>query len=267
MKQPLIRIYFLLLSVIFIALISNCSTANAQAYKYNKHWYIGPHAGAASFFGDLSIYDFDPVKKLTKESDFAYGILVGKGINHFLDIQLSWTKGKMKGSNPELDMYFNNSFSEISIGPELILSELIWPGHRSHFNLNLKAAAGLIKYRSIKYRLSDDTFLSSEGFTPLHENSGSARTSMVFSSGVGLSYHINKHWALRGDFSIRLQNKDLLDVHIGSTDVSDRYSYTSFGFVYVFSPTDKQGIRDLECPGDYRPVKKRKSKKNNKFTF
>lgn len=258
---------FPILSAMLIVLFSGWSSGYAQDYSIGKQWYIGPHIGAVSFFGDLSVHDYNPGQKLTEESGPGYGIMAGKGITRYLDVQLSWTKGKMKGSNPGLDMKFNNSFSEISLGPEIIVSELIWPGHISRLNFTVSMAAGVIQYRSIKYRISDGAYISSEGLTPRHENSGSARTSMVIPVGIGLNYRLNYHWTLRTDFDLRLQNKDLLDAHIGSTGISDRYVYSSIGIVYVFAPADKPGIRALECPGDYRPEKKRNSRKNRRFSF
>lgn len=267
MKIPY-QLYHLRSVLVILILIVSCGiSGSAQEYSSRKHWYAGPHIGVISFFGDLSVYDLNPGRKLTDESKPAWGILAGKGLNHFLDIQLSWTKGNMKGSNQGLDMNFTNSFYEIYIGPEIILSRLIWPGHRSRLELNMKSAIGFIQYRSIKYKLSDGTYLSSEGFTPERKNSGSAKTSLVIPAGIGLSYRVNHNFVLRSDFSFRLHNKDLLDSQEGSTGVSDRYSYASFGIVYVFSPADKTGMSAMECPGEFRPARKKKSWKKNKFSF
>jgi len=261
MKKPINHTHIYILLLTLFMLVDFSSEVKAQIYNPGKHWYVGPHLGLVSFFGDLSIHDFNPVRKITDESKFGWGFLVGKGINPFLDAQFSFTKGGMKGSNPDADMKFNNSFTEMTLGPEINISQIIWPNRISRFNLTAKAAVGMIQYRSIKNRLSDGAYLSSVGLTPDRENTGTAGSSLIFPVGFGLNYRLNFHWTMTSNFALRLHNKDMLDVQVGSTGISDRYSYGSLGIVYVFAPADKPGIKAMECPGDYLPAKKRRTRK------
>lgn len=239
---------FALILLAVMALTMVVKPVKAQIYNPRDFWYIGPQIGMVSFFGDLSVYDFDPVMKLTDESGFAWSILGGKAITKTLDARMFYTRGRMKGANPGLDMVFNNKFNEFSMGASLSLNRLIWRNSRSRFNLTANAAAGIIHYRSIKYRLSDGSYLSSEGYNQQEESSGPAKSSIVFPIGMGLGYRLNNHLTLSADVSFRLYNKDVLDSQVGSTGISDRYSYISIGLFYIFNPDKIQTNESFECP-------------------
>lgn len=237
--------------MVILTFYAGINTALSQSYKIREQWYLGPQLSVVSFFGDLSVHDFNPVRKLTEESDFGVGMQIGKSLNKQLDLRITYNFGNMKGSNPEMDMYFSNKFNEISFDLAFSLSRLIWPGTTSRFNFTLTAGLGLIQYRAIKYKLSDNTYLSSEGYNSLKEPEGEASLAMVFPVGAGLNYTINSNWILTSNFAFRLHNKDLLDSQIGNTEIDDRYSITSFGIIYVFNPVKLRPWYSIECPTDF----------------
>ena len=98
-----------------------------QIYGVRDHWYIGPQIGLVSFFGDLSVHDFDPARKISDESDLGLGFIVGKSVNRLMDVRVNYLHGKMKGSNPGVDMYFKSNFDELGLGLTISLSRLILP--------------------------------------------------------------------------------------------------------------------------------------------
>ncbi|MBK9359462.1 MAG: hypothetical protein IPN08_19165 [Bacteroidales bacterium] len=234
-----------------ILILAMVHPAFAQPYRIREQWYIGAKVGMVSFFGDLSIHDFDPVSKFTDESDLAWGILAGKSLNRIFDLKVSLISGAMKGSNPSMDMYFSNRFSEISTGTSIDITRLIWPQTVSRFHVTAELAFGGITYRSIKYRQSDDTYLSSVGYTSSREVTGSAKTAIVFPMGIGAGYRVSNHWVISAELLYRLHNTDLLDSQVGSTGISDRYSYTSIGLIYILFPVNQNRIKADECPRWY----------------
>lgn len=239
------------LLTLLLVLFVTTQPVYSQVYGIRDSWNYGLKIGLASFFGDLSVHDFNPIRKITDESDFTIGFQIGKSLNASIDLKITYQHGNMKGSNPEMDMYFTNKFNEIALESAVSLSRIVWPETRSRFNLTLNAGLGLIQYRSIKYKLSDNSYLSSEGYNPQKEPEGDASLAMVFPVGAGLNYTINSHWIISGDFAFRLHNKDLLDSQIGETDIDDRYSIISIGIIYVVNPVKIRLRRSMNCPDDF----------------
>ncbi|MBK6962709.1 MAG: hypothetical protein IPH20_01945 [Bacteroidales bacterium] len=213
---------------------------NAQTYKMRENWYFGSQLSIVSFFGDLSVHDFDPVRKLTEESDLAWGFLAGKSINRLIDTRIYYNHGHMRGSNAGLDMYFSNDFNEFCLGTTLNLSRLIKPASNSRLTIAASAGLGLNFYRSIKYSITDGSYLSSEGFSQEKNPVGEASSALVVPLGLELNYHPGKNWMYLLGFSFRMHNQDLLDSHIGSTGISDRYSLLSIGCSYIVNPKKKK---------------------------
>ncbi len=225
--------------IIFIfSLVSG--QAMGQPFRMRGNWYLGSQFSIVSFFGDLSVHDFNPARKLTEESDFAWGLMAGKSINRLIGARIYYNNGHMRGSNQDLDMYFSNDFNEYSIGATINLSHWIKPQKDPKFDLIASSGFGLIYYRSIKYRISDGSFLSSEGYTSEKNPSGKASSALVIPVGLELNYIPGNNWMFFIGFSFRLHNQDLLDSHIGSTGIGDRYSVISIGCSYILNPIKKK---------------------------
>lgn len=155
--------------ILIIALLLGTSAGNvfSQNYRFKENWYIGPQVNVVSFFGDLSVHDFNPARKLNAESDFAWGITAGKSVNKYLDIRITANQGNMRGSNPDINMYFTNTFFESNLEVVVSVTRLINPKKKPEFDVRLISGAGFISYRSIKYNLPDNLFISSLGYSAL----------------------------------------------------------------------------------------------------
>lgn len=233
-------------SAVILVLLTFFAFANkvaGQIYDIRDHWYIGPQIGLVSFFGDLSVHDFDLARKISDESDLGLGLIVGKSVNRLIDARVNYLHGKMKGSNPGLDMSFKNNFDEIGFGLTISLSRLILPYKVTKLDLVATAGIGYINSRSIKYRLSNGTYLSSEGYTIEKQPVIIASSSLTIPLGVELNYRFSKNWVASGGFSFRLYNEDLLDSHIGITGINDRYSVAYFGLYHIINPIQKKAYR------------------------
>lgn len=230
--------------LVLLTFFVSANKVAGQIYDIRDHWYLGPQIGLVSFFGDLSVHDFDPVRKLTEESDFGFGFMSGKSINRLMDARINYIHGNMKGSNPGLDMNFKSNFDEISFGLTISMRRLFQPFKISKLDLVATAGIGYINYRSIKYRLSDGTYLSSEGYTKEKQPVGKASSSLTIPIGFELNYRLSQNWLASGGFSFRLYNQDLLDSQVGSTGINDRYSVASFGLSYIIKPLKKMAYRN-----------------------
>ncbi len=240
------------LIMVILSFYFGSNNAISQVYNIRDHWYLGPQISVVSFFGDLSVHDFDPVRKFTDESDFGLGIMMGKSITRLIDMRVNYCRGKMRGSNPGLDMYFKNHFNEINLEAVINLSNLLWPYNKSRFKVTANTGIGYVNYRSIKYSISTGTYLSSEGYSQEMKPLGKAGSSLSIPVGFELDYYLGRNWMISGGFSFRLRNEDLLDSQTGSTGISDRYSLTSAGFSYIINPIkDKTRINPARCPDDF----------------
>lgn len=236
----------------FLAFNVSTNVVMSQNNSIEDHWYIGPKISMVSYFGDLSVHDFNPIKKVSDESDFSWGGLIGKSVNRFVDLRASYNQGNMRGSNPGLDMYFKTIFNEINLEATIDLSRLSKPSKSNRFNLLATAGIGYLHFRSIKNRISDGSYLSSEGYTTQGKPSGKAGSSLIIPIGLELNYQPAKKWTVMLGFSFRLHSQDLLDSHIGSTGISDRYSMTSLGISYILNPVSKNSRQKVSgVPDNY----------------
>lgn len=208
----------------------------AQNYRFKENWYLGPQVNVVSFFGDLSVHDFNPARKLNAESDFAWGVVAGKSVNKFLDIRITANQGNMRGSNPDINMYFNNTFFESNLELVVSVTRLFKPKKKPEFEVRVLAGAGYISYRAIKYDLTDNSYISSVGYSVLRKPDGRRGHGFSVPVGLELDYYAGLNWALRTSFAFRIHSYDLLDAHIGSTGISDRYTIFSLGVVRIFNP-------------------------------
>lgn len=243
--KKLFLVSFAALQLLWLA---SAVSASARPYRIGEQWFFGMKAGAMSFFGDLSTYDFNPAGKFRHESDFGLGLEAGKSISRLFDVHLNFSRGRMKGANPGMNMYFINSFNELSVATSVQLTELLRPRSGSAFFVTADIALGIIQFRSIKSSISDHSFLSSVGYTPGGERSGKAGTSFIVPTGIGAGYHIDDNWTISAEILYRFQNTDLLDSHIGNTGIDDRYTFTALGLTYYIRPVADRGRRGTECP-------------------
>ncbi|KAF5070174.1 hypothetical protein DSECCO2_225040 [anaerobic digester metagenome] len=223
--------------------------ARAQLfYDFQRGWYLGATAGIASYFGDLSLFDLDPVNKIRHESRFVAGLTAGKSLNQWTDLEVNFYHGGLKGSNQNNDLVFTGNFTELTLNGHISLSRIISKQANQRFQIYLSLGAGSIFYRSSKSRISDKTFVSSVGINPSGNKEGSPGIAAVFPAGILLSFDLNKSLVIRSRFAFRMPDDDLLDAHSGSTGINDRYSLATIGFIYRLSPVRPDKSGPLPCP-------------------
>lgn len=217
-------------------------------YDFQSGWYLGANAGIASYFGDLSFYDLDPVNKIRHESRFVAGLTAGKSLNQWIDLEMNFDHGGMKGSNQNNDLSFTGNFTELTLNGIISLSRIISNQAYQRFQVCLSLGAGSIFYRSTKSRISDNTYVYSVGRNSSGDKKGSPGITAVFPAGILLSFDLNKSLVIRSRFAFRMPDDDLLDAHAGSTGINDRYSFAIIGFIYRLPPVRPDKSGPLPCP-------------------
>jgi hypothetical protein len=243
-----------IIAMCFILFLS--TGVNAQLYSFSERWYIGAGGGMVSFFGDLSTKDYNPVWKTQTESDLGIAFDAGKEISPVLGISASFTLGKMKGNNPDLNYYFNNKFNEIQLFINLSLKQVIQPLSNSPFDFYLSAGGGYLNYNTIRRQMDNGNIVTDDGI-PSPAYSGSTRSALFASTGPGISYSINEKWKLITNLIFRFTDSDLLDSYTGSTGISDRYSMLMVGFRYTPGFSGSGSNRQIRCTEEYKKFKRR----------
>lgn len=217
-------------------------------YDFQSGWYLGANAGIASYFGDISFYDLDPVNKIRHESRFVSGLTAGKSLNQWIDLEMNFYHGGLSGSNHNNDLYFTGNFTEMTLNGHISLSRIILNQANQRFQVHLSIGAGSIFFRSSKSRISDNTYVSSVGLNSSGNKEGSPGIATVFPAGILLSFDLNKSLVIRSRFAFRMPDDDLLDAHAGSTGINDRYSFATIGFIYRLPSVRHDKSGPLPCP-------------------
>lgn len=196
------------------------------------NWSFNLNGGMTSFYGDLSIYDGDFMKKLSKESGAAFGAI---GVKHFLENKFGFggqiLYGQLGGEN--VNSYFEASILEYNLHIRMDLKNLIFPYNR---NLKLGATgyAGIGQFLFNSKRYHKDP---ADGEIP-RENTGVPE--FVYFFGFGGYYDITDRFSITVDMALRQAQNDALDVKRDNVNF-DYYTYMSLGVTYKVKSLFKSG--------------------------
>ena len=122
------------LILFFLIIIISPLILEAQYHRPNKKggirygWSVNFNIGVTSFFGDLSVFDFDFVKKLSEESGLGVGIIFAKEISPVISFNTQLLYGRLKGTKESSNCYFRGSIIEGSFNGQINISQIIFPG-------------------------------------------------------------------------------------------------------------------------------------------
>lgn len=220
---------------------------------------VGLNVGAVSYFGDLSIYDFEPLNKLRFESGIAADLFISKQINQFLILKTNFGSGNTKSNRPDINTSFYNRFSQVNINLSFSLKELIFPYSPIAIDFGVQAGYGVILFRAVSYNPINMNIINIEGLNQNKKNTGKSQLTSGFSSGYYFSYSLNDQLLLNHNLSFILLNTDKFDATVGSTGIHDRVMYTNFGIAYRITPSNYVRNRDT-CPsfGEWNKFRRRK---------
>ncbi len=236
MNSKVYKNLYFRLSIILIALAFS-PNLYSQIYSLDKGWLAGIHGGAVSFYGDLSLHDWNPGKKLSEESKLGNGLFIGKQINRVFTLKAKYLNGSMKGSNSALGYSFKSDFKEYSIVSETSLLDLITQKNDSRFKYLLLLGGGFMNAKPVRYTSFNDT---KEVAPELKET--------VLTAGLGVDYKLSRSLFLGVQADLHSTWSDKLDVYEGTATMKDDYySYLSLNITYIFNPTGRSFAEAMPC--------------------
>lgn len=209
-------------------------------------WAINANLGVSSFFGDLSTFDTEISKKLTKESGPAYGLIATKYFfSDKIGISGQLLFGSLKGANSTNNISFEATFAEYNLHARFNLINIFSPYNMSKIGLELFGGLGQFKFKTTQWDRSKE-----ELEVNIHDT---GTPEFVYFFGTGMFYKVSEKIRITADFSMRQAQNDKLD-DLTKNDNNDYYSYVSIGFtyyIYSFKKTSVYSGRGSSTRGRY----------------
>ena len=239
------RLAFTMIFAIFLQM----GGIRAQTSSFLKNnWVVGISPGVASYFGDLSLYDFNPVNKVIHESGPTIGFNAGKKLKNILEFGLTATFGKTSAQRTAADIEFINRFNEFGIYSALSIADIVKPKRLSRFDYGLMANYSITQWRSVSYKISDQSILFSHGLDAEGKKSGKGKSTNHFGAGYYVAYALDSRFTIRLSQTMQFLNTDEFDSYVGTTNINDRLLLSGIGLIFTIRPEGKAGNDFEECP-------------------
>lgn len=235
----------------FMLQIFSSKHLSAQKSKSGNNITAGISVGPASFFGDLSENDYNPVKKLRKDSGPMFELYLGKRFNLFIELDLSLSSGRTVGEKQDANAKFLGKFNIFSVSTAVSMAELLFSDRATDLDYGIVAGASLAQFRSVSYQMSNDMLLTSNGLDEDGKKSGDVNSGTNLTLGYYVLYPLNPKWALQLRQTFEFLTTDNFDSFIGSTGISDRLLLTRLGIKYTIGPTITRKKINVLYPGTY----------------
>lgn len=243
------KIYtFLLAAVLVLPLLSSAQYwGTKKKYKFDlfDRWAFNVNFGKSSFYGDVSIYDDNFSEKLSKESDWAYGLIVRKEINPVISIGPQVLFAKLKGENST--SYFEGDIIEYNVNATINVMNLLLPSNDAKFYLLGMVGVGQFLFSSKK--IVTNTGAQQE----VTENTGIPE--FVYMFGAEGAFRLTDNIDLMAGMVLRQARNDKIDVTTNKDDW-DYYSYLLAGITYTLKTKETTSRNFKKIRGRY-PMKKR----------
>lgn len=197
------------------------SWGGAEKNRFGDLWSVNINTGLTSYYGDLSIYDKDPVNKLSRESGLGLGIQVSKYFGSAFDLSGQLLFGKIKGHKDELS--FRTKLFEYSLQARVDFVNLFSEKKNHRFHFNGYVGVGHFLFDSNMWEYEGDGDNPSEEVTSVPE--------LVAYLGGGFYYMLSDNIAITTDLALRRSKNDKLDNYTKGNDY-DYYTYLSVGITY-----------------------------------
>jgi len=218
-KAKYIILLFLLLAFLSSDLYSQ-QWGGKRKPGFWDDWSANLNFGQTSFYGDISIYDDNIGKKLTKESGPAISIIGTKHIDNRFGVSGQILYGKLKGETTRAS--FEATITEYNLQGSVNMVNLFFPYNNSKMFFSGYAGVGQFLFNS-EYQLFDE---SEENVI---EDTGVPE--FVYFFGFGASYEVNDRMLITGDMAIRQAQNDAIDTQRTNNNF-DYYTYINIGLTY-----------------------------------
>ncbi|MBN2173637.1 MAG: hypothetical protein JW731_05880 [Bacteroidales bacterium] len=186
-------------------------------------WSINVSQGLTSYFGDLSIYDDNPIKKILYESGPATAATLTKMFPIFgVSGQLLY--GNLNGKNNN-DISFNARFLEYNLHGRIDFLKIFDKQNRLNFGFIGYAGVGQFIFKATRN-------IYEEGQQKSYVNN-TGTPEFVFFLGTDIFYKINPRLDITADLALRQSQNDKLDNLVKNNNF-DYYTFLSMGVSYYF---------------------------------
>lgn len=243
--DKIIRNFFPTIIVLFLFLYGSNRTFGQSSQDY--HWYANVNAGLTQMYGDIS-NSSNPFTKLSDETEFGYGVRVGKLISPVFFGHFQFVNAKFKGYRDATDLKFNTDLMEFQLGTTINLLNLFGKNRNRVVNLYGLLGVSFVSFRSQASLISTGEIVNGFGYEDNGMGEKSSReTSFAIPLGLGIDFRLAPRWYLNLETGFRVAFSDKLDgVEKGSSD--DPYYYTSLGVSYNFKSRKAKEPEQLPPP-------------------
>lgn len=224
-----------ILVLLFFILVFTLKNQAQIEYQLNKSrneqsWFVGINAGFSIYYGNLGVYNRDPILKLRKESKFAYGLFAGKSFNNIWGAKVYYNLGGLKAQNNELQLVYDAKIS--NYGAQLVVQFSTLIGGMEYipdFAIYGIAGAGMVNSKPILSTIANEDDPSQ----PIDSlNYLTSVSSITFDLGLGASYVIFNQFDINAEIIYHRSMTDELDLYVENG--KDQFVNISLGVIYRF---------------------------------
>ncbi len=240
----------LLLFLVWMFIFSG-NHASAQS-SLDYQWYLNANGGLTQMYGDLS-NSSDPIGKLSDETDFGYGLRLGKFISPVFSAHFQFLNARFKGFKETSDLQFTSEVLEMQLGTTINFLNLFGENRNRTVNLYGLLGVSSLAFRSQATKISTGEIVDGYGYEDRGTGKKASReTSFAFPLGLGLDFRLSQRFYVNLETGYRMTMSDQLDGQVKGT-ANDMYYYSSLGLSYNFRarkskeppPPPPQPVEDL----------------------
>lgn len=237
------RFKILAVKSLILKLVLLIGISQSEAQVFTPKWSAGMHSGMLFFYGDIKTNEFLPSVSGFNELRLGTGIQTTYQLNPMFALRGSILAGKLAGAKPETDEYFTANILDYTIQAMFSMNGIFFYDYDiTPLDVYALIGYGLVDFRTIKRKISDDSFIKAYGYNSDGSKSDRKTRELVIPVGVILQSNLDNLFNLSNYF---LSNMDLtlefvlhnvktnkLDADLSVREVRDKYSYLALGLVY-----------------------------------
>lgn len=231
---------------VFLAILLILKTTNISAQVFTPKWSTGIHSGMLIFYGDIKTREFLPSVSGFNELRFGVGIHANYHFNPMFAMRGSVIAGKLAGAKPEADEYFEANILDYTLQAMINMNGIFFYDYDvTPFDVYAIVGYGMVDFRTIKRKLSDDSFVRAFGYNADGSKSDRKTREMVIPVGIMLQSNVDNLLNLNNyilsnidltlEFVLHNANTNKLDADLTVREVRDKYSYLALGLVYYLN--------------------------------
>lgn len=228
--------------------ISETNTLSPLKQKKNKEIQFGLHSGVVLLWGDGSDKFSNPLAKYldSYERGYFYSLSAAYRHRHCLASEFKIGFGNSQGIrtfhgvNTSPHLRFENNFFDIELVGVFYPLQLILGENFRFADPYVFAGIGLSSYRSVQYKLLENTVSQFYGYQSAGLEKSSPEVVFSLPYGLGVDLRFIKNLSFNFNYTYVYLTSDTFDAFAGNKGkVKDIYSLTTIGIKYHINPMKK----------------------------